>query len=154
MSGGSIPSKPECPVEKSIPGWKNIVEPYKEEAVFWHSVWQSADRPQLGVLKEIMKRTRNQYHYAIRRVKKISNSLRARKLLEVSENDSCQLLKEMKKIKGSKRTSNDLPNCVGGATGEVQVVEEFKKVYCALYNSSDTYDEMFNLKAKSDCRDF
>ena len=45
MAGGSRSSKPDCPVEKAIPGWKQLVAPYKDDAIFWHSVWQSADRP-------------------------------------------------------------------------------------------------------------
>jgi hypothetical protein len=99
MSSGSRSSKPECPVERAIPGWKEVVEPYKEDAIFWHGVWQSAGRPSGGVLKEIMTRTRNQFHYAVRRVKKMSSSLRARRLSEASETGSCELLQEMKKIR-------------------------------------------------------
>ena len=45
MSGGGRSSKPDCPIDKTIPGWRDIVEPYKQDAVFWHGVWQSADRP-------------------------------------------------------------------------------------------------------------
>ena len=85
MGGGSRPSRPDCPIERVIPGWKELVDPYKQDAIFWHAVWQSADRPQHEVLKDIKNRTRNQYHYAIRRIKKMSNSMRARKLLEISE---------------------------------------------------------------------
>ena len=148
MSGGSIPVKPDCPVEKTIPGWKEVVEPYKKDATFWHSVWQSAGRPKQGVLKQIMSRTRNQYHYAIRRVRKMSNSLRARRLLQASETSSMELLKEMKKIKGNKKGSHDLPDNVGGATGENNIVEEFKKVYSALYNSAESLEDMLTLKEK------
>ena len=131
------PRSPECPVDKAIPGWKDVVAPYKEDAKFWHGVWQSADRPSHGVLKNIMIRTRNQYHYAIRRVKKMSNTIRAKKLLEASQLGSCQLLKEIKKVKGSKKEVNDLPEVVGGASGQAQIVEEFKNVYSALYNLND-----------------
>ena len=45
MSGGRRSTKPECPVEQAIPGWREMVKPYKKDAVFWHDVWQSADRP-------------------------------------------------------------------------------------------------------------
>ena len=73
MSGGkkhhSDPNR-NCPVEKSIPGWRENVEPYREDAIFWHSVWKSAGSPSSGVLRNIMAKTRNQYHYSIRRVKK------------------------------------------------------------------------------------
>ena len=62
MSGGRKCSKPDCPEDKAIPGWRDMVEPYKQDAIFWHSVWQSADRPRHGELKNLMTRTRNQYH--------------------------------------------------------------------------------------------
>ena len=72
--------------------------------------------------------------------------IKARKLLEASETDSCQLLLEMKKIKGDKKARVDLPDSVGGESGESQIVEEFRKVYSALYNSSDTSEDMAKLK--------
>ena len=78
----------------------------------------------------------------------MSNTLRAKRLLEASEVDSCQLLKEMKKIKGSKKGNSDLPDVVGGASGQCQIVKEFKKVYSALYNSSDTSEDLDKLKDK------
>ena len=146
LGGKRISGNPECIVEKEIPGWKEIVKPCKEDAKFWHSVWQSADRPSRGVLKNIMTRTRNQYHYAIRRVKKMADSIRAKRLLEASEVGSCQLLKEMKKVKGCMKGESDLPDVVGGASGESQIVEEFKNVYSALYNSSDTSEDLAKLK--------
>ena len=118
------------------------MEPYKQDAVFWHAVWQSAGRPSQGGLKQFMTSTRNQYHYAIRRVKKMASSLRARKLLEASEAGPCELLNEMKKIKGNGKGAGDLPDNIGGASGENQVVEEFKKVYSAFYNSSDTSEDI------------
>ena len=83
-----------------------------------------------------MVRMRNQSHYAVRRVKKMSKSIRARKLLESSE----------KKIKGSKKDYADLPECVCGVTGETKIVEVFKNVYSELYNSSNTVDQMTELK--------
>jgi hypothetical protein len=146
MSGGGRSSKPDCPIDKTIPGWRDIVEPYKQDAVFWHGVWQSADRPSHGELKNIMTRTRNQYHYAIRRVKKMANTLRARNLLQASETSSCELLKEMKKLKGSNKDTSDLPSTVGGVSGEDNIVEKFKDVYSALYNSSESSVDLSKLK--------
>ena len=111
MTGGKPrhhdPTK-SCPVWQNIPGWPEYVQPFKEDAVFWHSVWQSAGRPNRGHLYDFMKRTRNQYHYAIRRLKTMSNSLRAKHLLEASEQGSVQLLSEMKRIKGNKKSSEGL----------------------------------------------
>ena len=42
MSGGGKPKAKNpnnfCPIEQTIPGWSSEVEPYKKDAVFWHSV--------------------------------------------------------------------------------------------------------------------
>ena len=149
MSGGGKskswdPNK-SCPIEENIPGWNDEVEPYKQDAVFWHSVWQSAGRPTRGRLKDIMASTRNKYHHAIRRVKKMANAIRAQKLLEASETSSVDLLKEMKKLKGNKLSSDNLADVVDGVTGENMIVEEFRKMYEDLYNSCDTRDDMESL---------
>ena len=146
MTGGgkkmmNDPNK-HCPIEKSIPGWHDEVSPYRKDAAFWHSVWQSAGRPQIGALKNIMTRTRNQYHYAVRRVKKMASAIQAQKLLEASDTGSMNLLKEMKKIKGGKKSAESLPDMVAGATGENMIVEEFRKMYEELYISCDTRAEM------------
>ena len=77
---------------------------------------------------------------------KMANSIRARKLLEASESGSCELLEEMKKINGNKKDTGGLPDSVGGVSGEQQIVEEFRKVYSTLYNSSDTSEELIKLK--------
>ena len=51
-----------CFVEKTIPGWKEHVEPYRQDAIFWHSIWQSAGRPGQEGLKDFMSKTQNQFH--------------------------------------------------------------------------------------------
>ena len=40
----------------------------------------------------------------------------------------------------------DLPDSVVGASGEQDILEEFRKVYFALHNSSDTSENMTELK--------
>jgi hypothetical protein len=127
-------------------GWKDMVHPYRKDAAFWHGVWESAGRPDRGELRNIMVRTRNQFHLAVRREKKMSKSIRARKLLEASESGSVNLLGEMKKIKGGKNVHADLPECVAGVSGETNIMEAFKDVYSELYNLSSTSDQMLELK--------
>ena len=94
----------------------------------------------------MMKKSRNVYHYVIRKVKKEADLSRAQKLLEASESGSVNLLLEMKKIKGSKKMKHDLPDDVGGANGEVNIVERFCDVYEALYNSSESIEALNVLK--------
>ena len=85
---------------------------------------RTADRPGEGGLFVIMKKTRNLYHYAVRRIKK-----KAQKLLEASDSGSSDLLNEMKKVKGSKKFWHDPPDEVAGASGEPNIVEKFYEVY-------------------------
>ena len=80
--------------------------------------------------------------------KKMANAARARHLLEASQLGSVALLKEMKTIKGSKKSSCNLPDNVAGVSGEQLIVEEFRSVYSALYNSFDTSQQMEELKAE------
>ena len=30
---------------KDIPGWKQYVEPFRSDAMFWHSIWLSSGKP-------------------------------------------------------------------------------------------------------------
>ena len=75
QTGGRPPENKNQPdnIVKIVPGWKEHVSPFREKAMFWYSVWQSAGRPLGGQLHILMKRTRSQYHYAIRRVKKFDD---------------------------------------------------------------------------------
>ena len=52
-----------------IPGWTEQVKPELDKAKFWHRMGQEAGKPQSGAVYEVMKRTKHQYHYAVRRVK-------------------------------------------------------------------------------------
>ena len=131
-----------------IPGWHEEIEPYRTDSLFWHGVWKSAGRPNTGPLYFFMSKSRNSYHYAIRRAKRNEEFTRASKLCEVSLAGDADLLKEMKNMKGGGKTFADLPENVAGANGEDEIVEKFRQVYGALYSSSDSADEMAVLKAK------
>ena len=58
-----------------LPGWNLYVRPFKENAVFWHSIWTSAGRPINNNLHKIMKHTRNLYHYNLRKCKKSKDQI-------------------------------------------------------------------------------
>ena len=132
----------------NIPGWNEEVEPFREDALFWHSIWASTGRPNSGELHSYMSKTRNQYHYAVRRLKLQSNLTRAKKLFEASLNSDMDLLKEMKLVKKGKSGGIELPDNVAGADGEEEIVEKFREVYQALYNSAESSAEMMEIKAK------
>ena len=132
----------------NIPGWTENVEPYRQEALFWHSVWVSARRPAIGELHTMMTRSRNQYHYAVRRLKLDSRMIRAKKLLESSVNGDTDLIKEMKYISRGSGSQEDLPEHVAGADGQDEIVEKFREVYQTLYNSAESFTEVLEIKSK------
>ena len=61
---------------KVVPGWTDIVKLFQEEAMFWHAVWVSAGKPINNSLYLITKKTRNSYHYAIRKCKKAAEMIK------------------------------------------------------------------------------
>ena len=57
--------------KRSLPNWKEDVDPVKDTAQFWNAVWKSAGKPINCHLHSIMKRTRNKYHLIIRKKKRL-----------------------------------------------------------------------------------
>ena len=56
------------------------------------------------------------------------------------------LLKEMKVLRGGGcNGQTELPDTVDGANGPEEVVEKFREVYSALYNSAGSESEMSDL---------
>jgi hypothetical protein len=50
-----------------IPGWTEHVEPSRSESVSWHIIWVQSDRPRLGTVADIKRRTGANYHRNVRR---------------------------------------------------------------------------------------
>ena len=83
--------------------WREEIQPYKEKALFWHAIWQSAGRPINTELHRIMKRIRNVYHLYIRKNKKMAQTLKRNALLEAcvsNKGDISEMIKEQRKFSG------------------------------------------------------
>ena len=59
-----------------------------------------------------------------------------------------ELLQEMKRIKGCKKSKLYLPENVSGACGEVNIVDKFREFYQGVYNSSESNAGMEQIKVK------
>ena len=105
LAGGRRP----CPGSKdntkqgNIAGWRSEIEPFRQQAELLHSMWRSSGKPNSGTMHMLMAKSRNQYHYAIRRTKRSAALQRAKVLLEKSLISDMDLLKEMKVIKCGKK---------------------------------------------------
>ena len=84
----------------------------------------------------MMVKKRLHYHYAVRRLKRKADLIKAGKLFAASFDS--ERVKEMKAVKGGKVCQDDLPDTVVAANGEEEVVEKFREVYSNLYNSAES----------------
>ena len=51
---------------KVIPGWNDYVKDKKAIAELWNFIWQQNGKPHHGTIANIMRKTKRDYHYAIR----------------------------------------------------------------------------------------
>ena len=71
----------ERPKGKCIPGWKENIEPLKQDTLFWHSLWRSCGSPQHGFIAFNRRRSRALYHRAIKKCRKERESIIANKIV-------------------------------------------------------------------------
>ena len=72
---------PKCkPSGKRIAGWNDEVRPSRDESIFWHRLWKDCGSPTSGWVAQIRRKTRAEYHRAVRSVKSRRQSLIAGKM--------------------------------------------------------------------------
>ena len=80
-----------------VPGWNEQVRPFRDDARFWHAIWVSCGKPINTQVYFIMKRTKNIFHYAVHKVKKIQEKIQEEKMLiSLQEGGSTNLIKSSK----------------------------------------------------------
>ena len=85
-----------------IPGWNEAVKPFKDKAYFWHQVWVSLGRPVNSEVHKVMKRSRNKYHYELKKCRKAVDKIRSSKLLDACLNGGGDIFKEIKSMRNVK----------------------------------------------------
>lgn len=134
----SLPcSRPMNKKHSRIANWDNEVKPFKENAMFWHSVWLSADRPINTELHRIMKRTRNIYHFQIRKNRKMTEILKRNALLDACINNNGDIFKAIKK---QRHTHSTVPTKIDNITTNIE--NHFANIYSQLYNSVNDRTEL------------
>ena len=132
-------------------GWNEFVRPFRDTSLFWHAIWKQAGSPRFGWVAQIRRKTRADYHKAIRQVKQNSESIVADRMASsLSSGIHRDLWSECRKINGSNRSpvSN-----IDGATTAFDIANVFASKYKGLYNSvSFDSDVMRNLELDVDSR--
>ena len=123
-----------------VPGWSEYVKPYREKAQFWHSIWVSLRRPRVGEVYNVMKHTRNLFHYAVRKVKKNREKIEQDNMLvSFLEGKVTNLVKNLKNQRSTGKEK--VPSRIDGHFGKVNIANHFASNYSKLYNSNESFDK-------------
>ena len=119
--------------EKTIPGWKEHVEPVHQTALFWHFIWTQCGSPRNGEVAAVRRSTRAKYHLAVKQAKRQreiheANSMAA--ALSVKDNKSF-----WRTVQQTNRSQTSLPTTVDDAHGQDNISNLFAQKYEILYNS-------------------
>ena len=120
-----------------IPRWNEEVNPFKDDAYFWHSIWQSAGRPLNTELHRIMKKTRNLYHFQIRKNRKMTDIIKKNTLLDACVNNNGDIFNEIINLRRSVPT---VPSMIDDVTSDVE--NHFAELNRRLYNSVDDHENL------------
>ena len=118
---------------ESLAGWNEHISHLKDVSLTYHWLWKESGKPRNGYYADMRRRTRAQYHYAVKQIKSNQNRLKSEKMaLAISNNDTRNLWTEVRKMKGNTRK---MPTVVDGVTGNEQIAEKFAGKFKSLYNS-------------------
>ena len=125
---------PTCQPKKfHRPKWKEIMKPYKDEALFLNYIWKSCSKPDNGVVFDIRQRTKREYHYAFRRYKKDEARLRRERMGDlVHQHESRSFWKEVGKMSHKKKV---VAPVIDSVATDAEISEVFAQKYSQLYNS-------------------
>ena len=133
--------------KKPKPGWTEQVKPYRDTAHFWSQVWKSAGCPQNTVLHNIMKRSRNIYHYEYRKCNRSKELIRKNKLLDSCINGDGDIFEEIKAMRKSAQVSSSTMDGV-----REDIPGHFRGIYDNLYNSHDDQAKVAEIEVEVNSR--
>ena len=116
------------------PGWNEYVKPFSDENKFWYSVWVSSGQPQQGSLFNVMRSSKLQYKYAVRRLKRANQKIQNDKFIKGVLNGGTNIFSEIKKFRGK---SMNCSSRIDGEVGSKNIANRFADIYSQLYNTHE-----------------
>ena len=136
-----------CRETPITPGWTEYIHPFKEDSIFWHSVWVSAGRPVDTELHRVMKNCRNKYHYAVRRVRRHEKEIRKSKFLSACLDGKVSDI--LHDIKASRKQSSKSSAVIDGISNKSDISDHFREIYSDIYNSQNDKDDLKSFIAEN-----
>ena len=103
-------------------------------------MWLEYGKPNTGLVNQIMKRTRPQYHYGVRHCKSNKLNIEKQRLAENIHN-STNFWREIKKINPANKLSTTI---MDNANGDKEITSLLVNKYETLYSSVPTDDNEMN----------
>ena len=63
-----VSTKSSSTKKKIRPGWSDEVKPYRDNAYFWHQIWQSCGRPVNTEVHKIMKKNKKHFSLSVQKM--------------------------------------------------------------------------------------
>ena len=122
-----------------VPLWNGEIEPCRNKVhvIHWHNIWICCGRSSRGTVYDIMRQTKNKYHYAVRKVKRSEENIQKRGLL--SEIESCNVKEFWSKVRkfGGSR-SNNISNVTDCKSNPVDICNVFSDMFFAIVTKFNT----------------
>ena len=118
---------------KLMVGWNSYVDAYRKKSIFWHNLWKDCGRPADGVVSNIRKVVRTNYHVAVKNLKASQDFCIKEKIANALNNGSSKIFwQEINKISKNNKVR---PCEVDGSVG-IDACNVFKNKYYNLYNEA------------------
>ena len=96
--------------KKIIPGWNDLVLPFKTDALEWHHIWQYCGCPPSGYVFDMRKLSRHNYHQQIKLAHRNEAKIKVEKVANYCrEKPNSRFCKEINKYR-RKRDASHLPS--------------------------------------------
>ena len=117
---------------KIVPGWNEYVEPYRKKSILWHKIWIENAKSKHGIVVDIVRKTRSDYHHHMQWAKQNSRFIESQKMADsVKKGQMKKFWSEVKRIRGCKTT---VTASLDGETDDDRIANVFACKYNALYN--------------------
>ena len=118
--------------QKVKAGWNEYCKEKREISLFWHEKWKNEGRPHNSHAAIMRRRTRLQYHYAVRCIEKNENIIKSNRIASELLKKPKTAWKNCQKLRGR---NNKVPNMVDNVTGDKNISNVFSKKNYLLLNS-------------------
>ncbi len=135
--------------KRQKPYWKEMVKTERDRCLFWGNIWRECNKPREGVIADVYRKSKRDYHYACRTIRNQEKDLRKARMLEcILQNQHRNIWEETKKINPCRRS---YPPHIDGHTDPEEIAQLFATKYKDLYNSVPSNSDVLNdIKSKLD----